>query len=199
LHARQSADWFNIALSMSNGGYITVHEDPEVAHARAGGNLRLLQPTKVMKGIPYPRYYFASTLVPVRDREEFVALLLKKRYPRDVAFVTAPVFSGAAGHVHRWKETANTAAIDVEAPGRAFLVMSVTPHKYWRVAIDGVETEPIVTNIGYQGIVVPPGRHTVTMRYRNPLIAAGAAISLATLLALALIARRSAPATMRPL
>jgi len=199
LHERHSADWLNIALSMSNGGYITVHEKPEVAYAKARGNMRALQPTRVMQGTDYPRYYFASTLVPVRDRQEFVDLLFENRYPRDVAFIPGPAFPPAKGVVHRWKETANTAAIDVEAARRAFLVMSVTPHKYWQIAIDGMPVDPVITNIGYQGVVVPPGRHTVTMRYRNPLIAAGAAISLATLLALGLIALRSRPATMRPL
>ena len=45
----------------------------------------------------------------------------------------------------------------------------------------------MVTNIGYQGVEVPAGRHIVEMRYRNPLISAGAAISAATLLALAIV------------
>jgi hypothetical protein len=39
-------------------------------------------------------------------------------------------------------------------------------------------------------VVVPPGKHIVEMRYRNPLVAAGGAVSLATLLALILGARR---------
>jgi len=44
--------------------------------------------------------------------------------------------------------------------------------------------------VGYQGIVVPAaGRHVVEMRYRNPLIAVGAAISLAALLALVFLSR----------
>ncbi|HEY0370871.1 MAG TPA: hypothetical protein VGD79_02660, partial [Thermoanaerobaculia bacterium] len=70
-----------------------------------------------------------------------------------------------------------------------FLVISVTPHKYWTIAIDGREASAIVTNVGFQGVVVPAaGNHVVAMRYRNPLIAAGAAISAAALLALAFVA-----------
>jgi uncharacterized membrane protein YfhO len=85
------------------------------------------------------------------------------------------------------REWANGARIDVAAAGRAFLVMSVTPHKYWRITIDGKPAQSMVTNIGYQGVVVPAGRHVVEMRYRNPLIAIGAAISAATLLALTIV------------
>jgi uncharacterized membrane protein YfhO len=68
--------------------------------------------------------------------------------------------------------------------------MSVTPHKYWRITIDGHDVPAVVANIGYQGVVVPPGRHVVEMRYRNPLVAAGAAVSAATLLALLLFMKR---------
>lgn len=39
-------------------------------------------------------------------------------------------------------------------------------------------------------MAVPAGRHVVKMRYRNPLIAIGGAITLATLLALLFAARR---------
>ena len=79
--------------------------------------------------------------------------------------------------------------------------MSVTPHKYWRIAIDGRAVPAIVTNIGFQGVPVPQGRHTVMMRYRNPLIAVGAAISAATLLGLLFLTARSsqlAGPTARP-
>ena len=72
--------------------------------------------------------------------------------------------------------------------------MSVTPHKYWRIFIDGSETRSVITNIGYQGVVVPQGRHKVTMRYRNTLIRTGSIISIAAtliLLAIAFAARRA--------
>jgi uncharacterized membrane protein YfhO len=66
--------------------------------------------------------------------------------------------------------------------------MSVTPHKYWTITIDGRPTDAVVTNIGFQGVNVPAGRHVVEMRYRNTLIPVAAAISAAALLALAFVA-----------
>ena len=59
--------------------------------------------------------------------------------------------------------------------------MSVTPHKYWRITIDGRTVPAIITNIGFQGVVVPPGRHRVEMVYRNDLVVIGLWISLTTL------------------
>jgi hypothetical protein len=62
------------------------------------------------------------------------------------------------------------------------------------VTIDGEPADPVVTNVGFQGVVIPaPGRHIVEMRYRNPLIAAGGAISLAAALALVWVAVRMRP------
>jgi uncharacterized membrane protein YfhO len=112
--------------------------------------------------------------------------------------VRAPAFVPARGVVHSWRETANTAALDVESLGaKGFLVMSVTPHKYWRITLDGRPVEAVITNIGYQGIPVPAGRHHVEMAYRNPLAAGGAKVSIAAaalLLAAALVPRRRSPA-----
>ncbi len=141
----------------------------------------------------HPRYYFADQLVTIRDRKDFVKKLVDGSYSKRAAFIGAPSFVPAPGVVRGYRETANTATIDVVAQGRAYLVMSVTPHKYWRITIDGKRVEPVVTNIGYQGVIVPAGRHRVAMRYRNDLAANGAKISSAAavlLLAGALLPRR---------
>jgi len=89
-----------------------------------------------------------------------------------------------AGTVRRVSETPNTARIEVETTGRALLAMSVTPHKYWRVTVDGRPAASVPSNLGFQGVALEAGRHVVEMRYRNPLFAIGGAISLLTLFAL---------------
>ena len=82
------------------------------------------------------------------------------------------------------RETANTAHLEVETQRRAFLVMSVTPHKYWRITVDGAQVPAVITNVGYQGVAVPAGRHRVEMRYRNTVVATGVKISVAASLLL---------------
>ncbi|HEX2059332.1 MAG TPA: hypothetical protein VHK90_01195, partial [Thermoanaerobaculia bacterium] len=180
-------------MAMSNAWYRATYKPFDAEKKRVNGRMKNAEPIAFTKVEEHPRYYFADQLVQITDRRDFSRKLSNGSYSKRVAFTFTPSFVPARGVVRGWRETANTAVIDVESFGRGFLVMSVTPHKYWRVTIDGRETRPLVTNIGYQGIVVPPGRHRVEMRYRNPLAANGAKVSLAAavvLLGLALVPRR---------
>ncbi len=191
LSRRNPRVWLDTIAAMSNVWYVATYRKYEEAIVRARGEIRDLEPVRWVEGKHYPRYYFADQVETIRDRDDFTNKLATGRFSRTAAFVAEPAFAPARGVVHKWTEWPNGTRLQVEAAGRAFLVMSVTPHKYWRITIDGHETPAIVTNVGYQGIEVPPGRHEVEMRYRNPLIAVGAAISLATLLALVLFVRAS--------
>jgi hypothetical protein len=101
--------------------------------------------------------------------------------PDSPRYSLMPAKAGVVGNV---RETPNTARIEVETTGPALLSMSVTPHKYWRVKVDGKPAEAVPSNLGFQGVPLGAGRHVVEMRYRNPLLAIGGAISLLTLLVL---------------
>jgi hypothetical protein len=187
LQQKKPDQWLSIAAAMSNVRYLGVYRPYNEALAQAGGVLRNVQPVQFLEGRPYPRYYFASEMAEARHWEEFVAKLGDGDFSSEVAFVAEGAVAPARGAVRGVHEWTNGARLDVEAAGRAFLVMSVTPHQYWQVTIDGQPAEAVATNIGYQGVAVPAGRHVVEMRYRNPLIAAGGAISIASLLALAYV------------
>jgi hypothetical protein len=186
---QQAPAWVDTIAAISNIRYVIVFRPFEQAFREAQGDMRRIEPVRVIEGHAYPRYFFATRMVAIRDRADFVATLAHTRNARSLACVYAAPFQPAPGVVRAWSESTNTARIDVEAAGNAFLVMSVTPHKYWRVSIDGHDAQAIVTNVGYQGVAVPAGRHVVEMRYRNPLITLGAAVSIVALLALLLAAR----------
>ncbi len=155
---------------------------------RAGGDFKKALPIRFEEGKHHPRYYFADQLVQIRDRQQFVERLVAGVYSDAVAFIAEASFVPAGGRVIGVVERANSAIIDVESFGRGFLVMSVTPHKYWRVTVDGQPVRSIVTNIGYQGVVVPSGRHRVVMRYRNDVVVIGGIISASALLLLMALA-----------
>jgi uncharacterized membrane protein YfhO len=138
-----------------------------------------------------PRYYFATELISIRDRSEFVQLLKQRPYDRTTAFVQDTGGVPARGVVRNVREWNNGARLEVETEGDAFLVISITPHKYWTITVDGIDVRPVVTNIGYQGVPVPRGARVVELRYHNPLIAAGGSVSVAALLVLLLIWRKS--------
>lgn len=190
--ARWRRDWADVAASMSNVWFRAVFNAPADAFAESHGDRRTLQPVRILPFAPYPRYFFARQVESIRDHDDFVRKLASRRFGKGTAFVRGPSFTPAPGRVLRVQETSSRARIDVETAGPAFLVMSVTPHKYWTVTVDGTEAPAVVTNVGYQGVMIRgAGRHVVEMRYRNPLVVAGGAISAAALLAVLLAARRA--------
>jgi hypothetical protein len=148
-----------------------------------------------LRAVPLPRnqrYWFADQLVTARGTAEAAPLLFADvpLSPR-AAFIDAPSFAPAAGRVVRAGERANRIELDVEAAGRAALVVSVTPHKYWRATMDGAAAPLHLANVGFQALIVPAGRHRVVMTYRNPLVIWCGALSLISALALAAVALRS--------
>jgi hypothetical protein len=177
-------DWWEPFMAMSNAWYRGTYRDFEVERKRIKGNFKESMPVQFVETTHWPRYYFADILVTIHNRQDFVNVLSKQSLSRRAAFVKYPNFVPADGVIRGMRETANRATLDVESLGKGFLVMSVTPHKYWRITLDGQPVPAIITNIGYQGIVVPPGRHRVEMIYRNDLVVIGLWISATMLMLL---------------
>jgi hypothetical protein len=194
-----AAWWRPQFMAMSNAWYSTEYRDFAKERARVGGKLARAQALDFRKRGEPERYYFADEIVPIEGKDDFIEKIKSKRWSDRVAFVDPPGTTPAAGRVLGWKETANTARIDVEAEGAALLVMSVTPHKYWSATIDGRPAELRTVNLGYQGVIVPPGRHRVEMRYQNTLVNASAGVSaVAFLLFGALAAGSKRPPRLEP-
>lgn len=185
-------DWMKVAAAMSNARYVALPVPRDAAIARAGENARAIQPVALADlGTAHPRYYFASDVVAVRSREEFVRQMAVRPDAAKAAFVqSVQSFAPAAGRVVNVRETPNSVHLEVEADGRSFLVAGITPHRYWTATIDGAEVPAVVTNAGYQGVEVAAGRHLVELTYRNPLIPAAGIVSLLTVAALLAGGRR---------
>jgi hypothetical protein len=195
------ADWWKPFMAMSNAWYRAVYRDFDLEKKRNRGNFMDSLPVTFEEGPHYPRYYFADQIVTIRGREDFVKQLSNASFSSGVAFVQRPSFVPARGVIKRLAETANTATIDVESFGQGFLVMSVTPHKYWTIVVDGMKVPAVVTNIAYQGIIVTPGKHHIEMEYRNELVRVGMLITLITgavLLGILLVYRPKLPSADVP-
>jgi hypothetical protein len=174
---------------MSNVGWrIRLRPDVAALQQEVRSNLHNAVPVEVVASTRAPRYSFAGRLERAPDAGGFRYAVERNLADPGVAYIAADPFVPASGSVTRIRETANTATIDVVAAGNAFLVASVTGHRYWSATVDGRPAPLIATNLAYQGLVVPAGAHTIEMRYRNPLIPIGAAITLLSLAALASVA-----------
>ncbi len=170
-------DWYEPFMAMSNAWFRAVYRDFGAEARRSGGDIAKMKPVVFVATAHYPRYYFADQIIGVRGRADVVAHLTTHRTSPRVAFVEGALFAPAPGIVRDVAERANSASMAVECAGQCFLVMSVTRHKDWDVRVDGRRVVPLATNLAYQGIAVPAGRHSVTMRYRNPLVPLGAGVS----------------------
>lgn len=181
---RGASHWRTSVMAMSNAWYRSEYRDFDAEKKRVDGRLEQIQPVSMVKEKEWPRYYFASEIVKAPGKEAFITRMTEKQWPERVAFVGFEPFQPAEGRVLRAAETANSATIEVEAAGQSYLVASVTPHRYWRVTIDGAPAELHVTNVGYQGVVVPAGRHRVRMEYANRRVQQGAAVTAVVMLLL---------------
>jgi hypothetical protein len=172
-------DWLETAAAMANVRYSSrfLPLTPERQQAIRDDPSQVT-PVEFVELPPAPRYYGADELVTVSDAHEVAARLLDEPHSRRVAFVPIAAFAPSPLDVTRVVERSHAATVEVLASGRAFLVMSVTPHKYWHATIDGSPAKIVAANVGFSGIVVPAGRHTIEVKYANPLIWIGALISL---------------------
>jgi hypothetical protein len=181
-----------VYLAMSNVGHVVRMK--EGSSSRFTGDVETQIPVTILTTSPYPRYYFSDQMVLLRDFDDFVDKTIRRGWSPRVAFVQGPPFVPSRGRVLRVSERPNDTRLEVQSEGRGYLVISITPHKYWRASIDGREAPLLRTNVGYQGLVIPPGRHVVELRYRNPLIVAGGVVSGSSMLLLfgiAVVRRRA--------
>jgi hypothetical protein len=111
-----------------------------------------------------------------------------------------PGLRGPPGRVMIRRDRPGDCLLDVEAPNRQLLVWNESYHPGWAVTIDGRPEAVVRANFDFQGCVVPPGRHTVTFRYRprSFLIGAlGSGAGLALLIGMLTIGGRQSPGARR--
>jgi hypothetical protein len=191
--ANDAPSWPGSLAPMSNIRYVARHPAAGPYTQRGEDDPAFVQPLEFVDLGASPRYYFASRMERVEGWQDFAQLLLSGRADPGAAFVGFPAAQTGRGTVRRVTQTANSIALDVSAAGQSYLVLSVTPHKYWKAAIDGVPAELHVTNIGYQGLWVPQGEHVVRLVYRNTLVIFSgvvSAVAATTFVILAVVFRR---------
>jgi hypothetical protein len=205
-----ATDDFREALKAARKSLVPGAEDPYLRMSNVGAQLRFrpviagveqaikenaerVTPVEVVRGPTAPRYWFAGRLEQIRDAGDFRDAVARNRDDSAVAYSPIPSFHPAAGEVLSAAESANTARIAVRTAGTAFLVTSVTGHKYWSASIDDKPAKLVSVNLAYQGMVVPAGSHVIRMRYSNPLVELGGAISLITVMSLLAYKRRGSP------
>jgi uncharacterized membrane protein YfhO len=75
--------------------------------------------------------------------------------------------------------------IDIAAEQDTVVGTSIPEWRGWQARLDGEPLDILSYNHAFLGFRVPPGTHRLTLRYFPAGLAAGAAVSLATLVVLA--------------
>ena len=94
---------------------------------------------------------------------------------------------GGPGLVSRLDHTADTERYRVDAPAGGLLRVSGRFDEGWSARIDGRATPVYRADGIFRSVVVPPGAHVVTWRYRNGAEETGRRVALVTLLVLAVL------------
>lgn len=192
-------------LSSLNVKYLLV---PAALHPRLGDNFRLVHRSAQVRAYQnlavYPRAYFADEVRLAADPAAVLRAVRADGFDgRRLAFVEAPSLPAhpAAGphapaQVQETQRAATHLTFATSTAETRLLVLSEMYFPGWQAFVDGVETPIYRTNYVFRGVLLPPGQHELTFRYRPRSLILGAATSgLVLLLLLILVAfdrRRSA-------
>lgn len=97
----------------------------------------------------------------------------------------------SSAHVEWHEDGYDAIGLDVSVDAPALLVVNDTFLRGWRATVDGVPASIERVNGLVRGVWLSSGDHRVAMRYRAPGLPLGAAVSLATLVALLLVGYRA--------
>ena len=148
-----------------------------------------------------PRAWLASEVVALSERDMSMAIhhsLLPdgRRFdPAGMALVDAgdePAAAyGADGAIVRTQSVEpGRIRVMVSSNAGGFLVLSESYYPGWRARVGDRRIAVRRTNLSLQGVSVPPGQHVVTFEFVSLTLRAGAAVSVLTLLGLAVLAGR---------
>jgi hypothetical protein len=162
--------------------------------AATGGGVRVaVDPRSEAElwAVPHaPWARFPAEVAVVRTPEEAVdALLEAVREQRDGAVVETVLRVGAGrGVVRAVARAPERLALEVDVAEPGLLVVNDAFAPGWVARVDGTETSILAANVLARGVVVPAGRHAVTMSYEPREVRVGLAVSLLALAACAALA-----------
>ncbi|MCC6142496.1 MAG: YfhO family protein [Candidatus Hydrogenedentes bacterium] len=139
--------------------------------------------------LAYPKTFFAKTYRQVDDIDAIFAELSRADYdPRgtvltDLAPAEAPPEPGTGdpGSAAITRRTTTEVVVEATANYPAVLVVTDSYFPGWHAYLDGDRVEMFPAYTIFRGVVLPAGKHTITMRYEPWTFRVGMAASIATL------------------
>lgn len=132
--------------------------------------------------------YFPHKITYVKNIAELTSILSHKDFnPLENSVVeSATISQNSAENKILHKNFGQSIEINTLVEENGLLVISNSYYPGWVGYIDGTRTRTIATNINQTGIEIPPGDHTVTLKYEPRSVKIGASVSTITFIMLLL-------------
>lgn len=181
-------------LAMLNCDRIVIPADPVRIFALGQREATRL----VLLDEPLPRAYVVGGVKMMEDKESLLVglMAISLKPPRlaliDRASAAGDSFDdlriGEVSHaIHRLEYVPNGLEIDLESESAGMLILSDAYYPGWVATVNGNPTRIYNVNHGLRGIRIEAGRSRVEMRYEPDSLTIGLAISLTTLVILAIL------------
>lgn len=141
-----------------------------------------------------PRAYLADQVHVATTKEKAFGILRHEDFiPGKSVLLEDPIHVGQTtdkptGTAQITDRSNTTLTISVKDNNRdTVLIVTDTYYPGWKAILDGFEVPIFPANIRQRGVIVPPGNHTIQMRYEPKSLFLGFAISVVTLLLLVIL------------
>jgi hypothetical protein len=126
------------------------------------GGLRRVERAQVLPALRDARDDSGVRRIAILTAGETPPALEPRLLPLLAAEKTAP--PSVAGLVRRFATLA--IEIEIEAPAAGLVVLNEFTFPGWRVFVDGREEVPVTVDLALRGVLVAPGKHSITWRYQ---------------------------------
>lgn len=203
--------WTDPAFDLVGVRYVVLPpgslERPEQLGGANAGRWRFieeLEGSRVLENLhAMPRTWLVGETIPLPPEQVIQVIRTsqlpdgRKYDPAATALIESPVpfhsiQNDSPGRAKIVAATNTRVNIRAEAERPAFLVLADFDYPGWQCIVNGKKTPIYSTNYIQRGVFVPAGTNIVEFRYRPASLYIGVGISLATLLFLAWLCRRSA-------
>ncbi len=145
-----------------------------------------------------PRAHLLGRTRVVPDQDAALAALHDPDFQplSEVILEEGRVLDGPGGNADISSWEANRVLIQTQSDGPGALLVAQAWYPGWEASIDGGPWQPVLRADGaFQAVLLPPGDHQVTLRFRSPRQTWGLGVALVTLLLSALLWWTQKPAS----
>jgi hypothetical protein len=129
---------------------------------------------------PTSRAYFVRSVAPARDMQDAADILRAGPWdPREWAVIEfgSRREPSSIGEVRTLSWRSGEVHLTTDNAQQGFLFVSEACYPGWIALVDGQEFPVRVTNVAFQGIWIPSGRHDVILKYTPRIFIAGLTLS----------------------